>query len=256
LLFFHRRLVDDMALLSRFGIGSATIDLIPDETTVQPGGSVEAHLELEGGSSDQTVDDIEVALVTRFQAQREDDSYPTQYVLWETEFKEGFTVEADVDRSLNVPPVEVPAFTPVTKGESEVWIQTGLDIEWAVDPSDEDQLDVQPGPRLQAVLDAMDQLDFGLRSVVNEEAEIRFASLPFVQRFTFRGGGGPFAGELDEVVLTPIRAEGNDALILLVTVDRLGDADIGDERHARLNVESSDADALADQLHDEIERRL
>jgi sporulation-control protein len=245
-----------MALLSRFGIGSATIDLIPDETTVQPGESVEAHLELEGGSSDQTVDDIEVALVTRFQAQREDDSYPTHYVLWETEFKEGFTVEADVDRSLDVPPIEVPAFAPVTKGESEVWIQTGLDIEWAVDPSDEDQLDVQPGPHLQAVLDAMDQLDFGLRSVVNEEAETRFTPLPFVQRFAFRGGSGPFAGKLDEVVLTPIRTEGNEGLVLLVRVDRLGEAEIGDKRHARLSVESSDADALADELHDEIERRL
>lgn len=245
-----------MALLSRFGIGSATIDLIPDDVTVQPGGAVDAHLELEGGRSDQTVDDIEIALVTRFQAQREDDSYPAQYVLWETEFKEGFTVEAEVDRSLNVPPIEVPSFTPVTKGESEVWIQTGLDIEWAVDPSDEDQLDVQPGPRLKAVLDAMDELGFGLRSVVNEEEETRFTPLPFVQRFTFRGGGGPFAGELDEVVLTPIRAGGNEGLVLLVTVDRLGEAKIGDKRRARLTIDTDDEETLADRLYDEIERRL
>ncbi len=245
-----------MALLSRFGIGSATIDLIPDETTVQPGGTVNAHLELEGGASDQTVEDIEVALVTRFQAQQGGDHSPAQYVLWETEFKEGFTVEAEVDRSLDVPPIEVPVSTPVTLGDSEVWIQTGLDIEWAVDPSDEDQLDVTPGPRLQAVLDAMDRLDFGLRSVTNEEEDSRFTPLPFVQRFAFRGGGGPFAGELDEVLLTPIRAEGNQSLILLVTVDRLGEAKIGDERHARLTVDTDDADALADRLHDEIERRL
>lgn len=245
-----------MALLSRFGIGSATVDLIPDETTVQPGGTVNAHLELEGGASDQTVEDIEVALVTRFQAQRGGDSSPAQYVLWETEFKEGFTVEAEADRTLDVPPIEVPVSTPVTLGDSEVWIQTGLDIEWAVDPSDEDQLDVTPGPRLQAVLDAMDRLDFGLRSVTNEEEDSRFTPLPFVQRFTFRGGGGPFAGELDEVLLTPIRAEGNESLILLVTVDRLGEAKIGDERHARLTVDTDDADALTDRLHDEIERRI
>jgi sporulation-control protein spo0M len=77
-----------------------------------------------------------------------------------------------------------------------------------------------------------------------------------VQRFAFRGGSGPFAGKLDEVVLTPIRTEGNEGLVLLVRVDRLGEAEIGDKRHARLSVESSDADALADELHDEIERRL
>lgn len=245
-----------MALLSRFGIGSATIDLIPDQTTVQPGGEVEAHLELEGGAADQTVEDIEIALVTRFQAEREDDSYPTQHVLWETEFREGFTVEADADRSLGVPPIQVPAATPVTMGDVEVWIQTGLDIEWAVDPSDEDQLDVQPGPRLQGVLDAMEQLGFGLRSVTNEEFATRYSPLPFVQRFAFRGGSGPLAGKLDEVVLMPIRAEDNENFLLLVNVDRLGDAEIGDERRARLTIDTDDADALTDQLRSAIERRL
>jgi len=245
-----------MALLSRFGIGSATIDLIPEDTTVKPGGEVDAHLELEGGASTQTVDDIEIALVTRFQAQREDDSYPTQHVLWETEFKEGFTVEAEVDRTLDVPPIQVPAFTPVTLKSSEVWIQTGLDIEWAVDPSDEDQLDVQPGGELQGVLDAMDQLGFGLRAVTNEEADTRYTPLPFVQRFAFRGGGGPFAGKLDEVVLTPIQAEGNEEFLALLAIDRLGEADIGDERHARLTIDGDDADAIANQLQNAIERRL
>lgn len=245
-----------MALLSRFGIGSATIDLIPDETTVQPGGEVEAHLELEGGTSDQTVEDIEIALVTRFQAEREDDSYPTQYVLWDTEFREGFTVEAGVDRSLDVPPIQLPRFTPVTKGKADVWIQTGLDIDWAVDPSDEDQLDVEPGPRLQGVLDAMEQLGFGLRSVVNEEFETRYTPLPFVQRFAFRGGEGSLAGKLDEVVLRPIQAEGNAEFVVLMNVDRLGDADVGDKRRARLTIDTEDAAAIAAQLREEIERRL
>ena len=245
-----------MALLSRFGIGSATIDLIPDETTVEPGGEVAAHLELEGGSADQTVEDIEMALVTRFQAEREDDSYPTHYVLWETEFREGFTVEADVDRSLDVPPIQVPAATPVTKGDVEVWIQTGLDIDWAVDPSDEDQLDVQPGPRLQGVLDAMEQLGFGLRSVTNEEFETRYSPLPFVQQFAFRGGSGPFAGNLDEVTLMPIQAEANEEFLVLMNVDRLGNADVGDERLARLSINTDDVGGITNQLREAIDRRL
>lgn len=177
-----------MALLSRFGIGSATIDLIPEQTTVHPGGEVDAHLEIEGGTSTQAVDDIEIALVTRYQAQREDDSYPAHYVLWETEFKDGFTVEADADRTIDVPPIQVPATTPVALGESEVWIQSGLDIDWAVDPSDEDWLDVQPDARLQAVLNAMKRLGFGLRTVTNEEMDNRLTPLPFVQQFAFRGG--------------------------------------------------------------------
>ncbi len=232
-----------MALLSRFGIGSATIDLIPDETTVQPGGEVEAHLELEGGSADQTVDDVEIALVTRFQAQRERDSYPTQHVLWETEFKEGFTVEAEFDRSLDVPPIAVPSFTPLTMGDSEVWVQTGLDIEWAVDPSDEDQLDVKPGPRLQGVLDAMEELGFTLQSVTNEESDLPTAPVPFVQRFTYREEAG------ETVALTRIlTAEDEDVLIRVTRPDR--EADPTDR--SPLSIDTDDVDVIAGQLRDKL----
>jgi sporulation-control protein len=231
-----------MALLSRFGIGSAMIDLIPDETTVQPGGEVEAHLELEGGSADQTVDDIEIALVTRFQAEREDDSFPTQHVLWETEFKEGFTVEAGVDRSLDVPPIQVPSFTPVTIGGPEVWVQTGLDIEWAVDPSDEDQLDVKPGPRLQGVLDAMEQLGFTLRSVTNEESDSPTTPVPFFQRFTYQEEAG------EEVLIRFLTAENENLLIRVTRPDR--DEDPTDR--SPLSINTDDVDVIAGQLRDKL----
>jgi sporulation-control protein len=245
-----------MALLSRFGIGSATIDLIPEQTTVRPGEKVAAHLEIEGGTSAQTVDDTEIALVTRYQAQHGDDSSPTHYVLWETEFREGFTVEAGVDRTIDVPPIQVPSIAPVTKGTSEVWIQTGLDIDWAVDPSDEDQLEVEPGGALQPVLDAMEQLGFGLRTVTNEETDNRLTPLPFVQRFAFRGGGGDFAGKLDDLFLAPLPSDDGDALTVLMWVDRIGERDIGDVRRARLSVETDDAEAIAEQFRGEIESRL
>lgn len=237
-----QNLIPDMALLSRFGIGSATIDLIPDETTVAPGGEVEAHLELEGGAEDQTVDDIEIAVVTRFQAEREDDSYPTQYVIWETEFKEGFTVEAGVDRSLNVPPIQVPATAPVTLGAPEVWIQTGLDIDWAVDPSDEDQLRVVPGSHLQGVLDAMEQLGFALDSVVNAEGDDPSAPVPFVQRFTFEREGPP-----SEIVLTRILSD--DATLTIQVARPQPEGRLED----RLTIDTDDAGAIADRLRDEID---
>jgi sporulation-control protein len=245
-----------MSILTRFGIGSATIDLIPDETEVPPGGAVDAHLEVIGGQSSQTVDDIEIAVVTRYRAHREDDSYPTHHVLWETEFKEGFTVEPEMEDSLNVPPIQIPASTPVTMGNAEVWIQSGLDIDWAVDPSDEDQLEIQPPPKLQAILDAMDQLGFGLRSVQNEEADTRLTPAPFLQEFGFRGGSGDLAGKIDEVTLSPINTESNQQHLVLMEIDRIGERDIGDRRHDRLTVETENVDAVANQLRSAIERRL
>jgi len=212
-----------MSILSRFGIGSASIDLIPDQTRVHPGGCVEAHLELSGGSSAQTVDDIEIALVTRYRAQREDDSYPTHYVLWETEFKQGFTVDPGVDRSIDVPDIEVPAETPVTVGGTEVWIQTGLDIDWALDPSDEDQLNVRPSPALASILEGMEELGFELRSVSNEEVDLGHRSAPFLQRFRFVPGAS-VEGMHRSVYLWPDPTETEQDMRVLLTRDELGAA--------------------------------
>ena len=60
-----------MGLLNRIGIGSAEIDTILDTETVQPGDSVPARIEIEGGSDDQEVDEIDLAIVTRYEIETE-----------------------------------------------------------------------------------------------------------------------------------------------------------------------------------------
>jgi sporulation-control protein len=171
-------------------------------------------------------------------AHRVDDSYPTHYVLWETEFRDGLTVEAGVDRTLDVPPIQVPHATPVTMGEVEVWIQTGLDIEWAIDPSDEDQLDVVPGPQLRGVLEAMGELGFTLQSVSNEETETSHTSAPFVQRFAYESTDGSDTS----VVLTPILP--TDGGNLIVRHTRPGQ----EERAGQVVIDSDDVEAITEQL--------
>jgi len=150
-----------MSILTRIGIGSATIDLIPETTTVRVGGQINSSLKLKGGSSAQTVKDIEIALITQYKAEgAEGNSFWKQYGLWEMEFEEELVVHPNDDRTVDVPPIQVPLSTPVTLGDTTVWIQSALDIDWAVDPSDVDQIEVQPNALLQAVLDALeDHLD-------------------------------------------------------------------------------------------------
>lgn len=247
-----------MSFLTRIGIGSATIDLIPEETTVQPGDEIDAHLELIGGSSVQTVDDVEIALITRYQYEgAEGNTFWRQHGLWTTEFKEGFSVQPEDDREVDVPPIKVPPSTPATLDTTTVWIQSALDINWAVDPSDVDQLEVRPTPRMQAVLDALeDQLEFRLREVKNVEADTHLTPHPFVQKYTFSSGQGPFADALDALSVAPIQTEDRDELVLLFQVDRLGDLEVGDEREGRLSVDEADPSTLADRLHDEVRQRL
>jgi sporulation-control protein len=247
-----------MSILSRIGIGSATIDLIPENTTVRLGGQINASLKLEGGSSRQTAKDIEIALITQYKAEgAEDNSFWKQYGLWEMEIEEELVVQPGDDRTVDVPPIQVPRSAPVTMGDTTVWIQSALDIDWAVDPSDVDQIEVQPNALLQAVLDALeDHLDLRLLTVENVESTAPDSPHPFVQEFTFEGGDGPFANALDRLIVTPIQTEDDEGLLLLFQVDRLGDNPVGDKRDGRLRIEDADPTAIADQIHDEVERRL
>lgn len=74
-------------------------------------------------------------------------------ILPRTELHPGDTVE--IPGSFTLAPEEsrtartdvtLPPWTPITRGDQAVWLRTVLDIEWAVDPSDEDAIDVVPGP--------------------------------------------------------------------------------------------------------------
>lgn len=247
-----------MSVLTRIGIGSATIDLIPERRTVQPGDEIDAYLELTGGASAQTVEDVDIALITRYQDQgAEGNAFWEQYGLWTAEFTNGFTIEPGADRTIDVPPIQVPPYAPATIDTTTVWIQSALDISWAVDPSDVDQIEVQPNPPLQAVLDALEtSLDCRLEVVKNIKTETDLTGRPFIQTFQFNGGDGPFAGALDKFTIATVPSEARDELTLLLWVDRLGEREVGDLREGQLSIDTTEVNSVADQLHDAIKRRL
>jgi hypothetical protein len=62
---------------------------------------------------------------------------------------------------------------------------------------------------------------------------------------------------LDDLFLAPLPVEdGDEALTVLMWVDRIGERDIGDVRRARLSVETDDVNAIAEQFRSEIESRI
>jgi hypothetical protein len=62
---------------------------------------------------------------------------------------------------------------------------------------------------------------------------------------------------LDDLFLAPLPVEdGDEALTVLMWVDRIGERDIGDVRRARLSVETDDVEAIAEQFRSEIESRI
>jgi sporulation-control protein len=242
-------------VLSSLGIGSATVDTILPHSTVHPGDSLDVRVEVEGGSTDQEVDDVYFAVVTRYVTEEGDETA----VVARSRLTESFTIGADEEREFAAT-VEIPRHTPLTLGRTEVWIETGLDIDWAVDPDDEDRIEVEADERLAAVFEALDQLGFTFHTADCTAAprSLRHAGTSFTQEFEFRAAAGPFAGDLDELEVIPQYTD--DGLVLALEVDRRGGllaemAD-ADERHTRVPVDDTDPDCIAADLQDAIERQL
>lgn len=241
-------------VLASIGIGNATVDTVLESTSVSPGETVGARIEVEGGDAEQEVGAVRLELETRYLT--EDDGYRDADIRTYT-LSEGFTVEPGEERTIETE-LAVPYETPLTLGGTDVWVETELDISLAVDPEDRDPLEVRPTPRMRAAFDAMESLGFTLREVevAADPYDHYFSGSRFVQEFEYRASSGPFVGDLDEVELLP--RDGPDGLDLFVEVDRRGglfsEAAGTDESHARLTVTSDDAGDVERRLRDVIER--
>lgn len=91
-----------------------------------------------------------------------------------------------------------------------------MDIDYALDKSDKDFLDITPTPRQHAVLNGMNELGFVLGEVECEQSKQLGGS--FVQEFEFKATNGDFAGRVDEVEILMVNHQ--DQLQILVEVDR------------------------------------
>jgi sporulation-control protein len=239
-----------MSILSRVGVGSATVDTkVPERVTA--GETIAGTVEIEGGSADQEIDAIYFALETRY---RRDEGSSTA-AFDKFQLTESFTIEADTERTLDVD-IEIPAWTPITRGRTEVWIETGLD------PDDTDYVEVGPTGRMARVFDAVADLGFELKTAEPEAAPAAFPTggRPFVQEFDFVPRGGPFRGDLDEidVVFEPTA----DELAVYLEIDpresitsELTD-DAFEERVEEIDVVDESTDDVATELRRLLDRSL
>ncbi|MCV6022723.1 sporulation protein, partial [Escherichia coli] len=66
-----------------------------------------------------------------------------------------FTIHPGEERTFDIQ-LDVPWNKPVTIGDAKVWLETGLDVAMALDPTDKDILTVRPDPLMDAILSAFE----------------------------------------------------------------------------------------------------
>ncbi|PRX66993.1 SpoOM protein [Cohnella sp. SGD-V74] len=125
--------------------------------------------------------------------------------------------------------------TPLTIARASVWIKTKADIQAALDPSDEDRIQVFPSASQRLVLEAIESLGFRMRQTETVYSPKLKGSLPFVQELEFVPIGGRYRGRLEELEIVFLNACPEE-IELLLQIDRKASGILG--RFA----ESSDID--------------
>jgi sporulation-control protein len=171
-------------MLSRVGIGAATVDTRLLRTTVFPGDTISGEIAIQGGQVAQAIQQLYLRIMTRYKT----DQNTHNLTLAEYALADALTVEPGAvwQRSFEV---LMPYTTPLTLRHTPVFAVTGLDIPYALDPKDKDMLRVEPHPLQARVLEALEELGFKLWQAETEYHPHRsFYGSPLVQELEFHAG--------------------------------------------------------------------
>ncbi len=204
------------SFLRRLGVGGAEIDAVLDASRVEPGGTLSGTLHVRGGEADQVASRAVLEVVARVVRKMGDDEHQVDEVIARTELPGPIPL----GRAHALPfRLELPAHTPVTSlgGRNFVWLRSGLDVPWAIDPSDTDRLDVYPTNAQANVVEAMHQLGFRLYKVDIDSRSSWFGR-KWVQEFEFRPvSRGQLRFDEVEIVFEAMRGS---TVELLMQLDR------------------------------------
>ncbi|WP_404433187.1 sporulation protein [Sutcliffiella horikoshii] len=247
--------------LASVGIGAAKVDTKLAESSFVAGEEIKGIVEITGGSVEQQIDEIYLTLLTNYIKESNDTKVHKQAVLEKKKIVDPFVL--GVNEKKEIPfTLTLPHDTPVNMGSTKVWLQTGLDIKNAVDPSDKDIVHVKPSPLISTILSAVEQLGFRLRKVECEAARYRWQNhFPFIQEFEFVPTSGPFRGKLDEIEMIFSNNNGS-SVELILQVDRkvrglgsfLSEALEMDETFIKIRVTNQDLPGFKQQLESTIRR--
>lgn len=170
--------------LASFGIGSAKVDTRIEQNRVRAGDYLRGTVYVFGGNSSQTIDSIYLYIVTQYSKGEKIQNH----IFSEYHLANSFVIEPDQKKEIPFK-IRVPIDMPMSCGRYPIYLKTGLDIQMAVDPTDQDRFEVLPIPVVSQVLKYIEDAGFILHSVVNQYAREGDRPHPFIQNFHFRPDG-------------------------------------------------------------------
>jgi sporulation-control protein len=179
-------------LLASVRIGAAEVDTLLDQEELSPGDEFSAQIVVRGGKVDQTIEGLELRLITEMREKAHESG--TNNVIDQWPLNEEFTIGAGEEKVIPFESRLHPE-TPVTAIDAprqltKVWIATGLAIDAGIDAKDKDYLTVVPTQPMMAMLQAVERCGLTLRKVSVDNDYITIdnetSALGCDQEFEFR----------------------------------------------------------------------
>lgn len=182
----------DFQIISQLGNRSRTSGHPAEPRNFYAGDSVQGVVFIQGGQAEQQIDDIYLYLVIHYLRYNK----KVSYILQEYQLSKSFVIQANETKEIPFQ-IHLPIVTPMSTGSYPIYLKTGLDIKMAIDPSDEDLIEVLPHPTVQNCLKQIEESEFILYQIYNQyDPEAK--PFGFQQVFQFRPIGR-YHGYIDEL---------------------------------------------------------
>lgn len=143
-------------LMAKFGVGAATVDLQLDRDQWRLGETMTGSIRIEGGEVEQRIHDLQVVLMMRAHVKGNHVTRPVQMIRVLSKFvvkEKPFVQEVPFQFTL-------PHDLAMTSQAVQYFLHTRLDVEQALDPTDQDYVAILPPLHIEKVFQALEQLDF------------------------------------------------------------------------------------------------
>jgi len=167
-------------LKASLGIGAAKVDTVLESSSILQGGVLKGNIHIVGGDVEQQIDAISLKLCTEVKVEGDNGISYQHFDLDQIQALEPFLINANDIKQF---PFELKLNdeTPITllkarKNQCRVWLETALDIDFALDPKDRDLLQVMPLPVVEKVIMAIERGGFSMVKADVEKGHLRGGS--------------------------------------------------------------------------------
>ncbi|OEE59132.1 sporulation control protein Spo0M [Enterovibrio norvegicus FF-454] len=184
-------------LKASLGIGATTVDTRVENESLYQGEMLRGVVRIKGGNIEQQIEAISLKLCTEVKVESDSGVSYESFVLGSMQVIDPFVVQPDEEKDV-VFELKLHDETPITavnarSNKCHVWLETTLDIDFAIDPSDRDFIEVRPLPVVQRVLNTLEREGFTMVKADVEKGQLNgdgFTSLSgCYQELEFKSSG-------------------------------------------------------------------